>query len=365
MKILFLLRYSMWNYMGGAELQAEYLSRELVKRGYEVHQIFDSSKKINYPRDGIVRHLLPDYYMSSCWLNTKKIKKIIRDVTPSLIYQRIRCAYTGIAAYYAHQNNIKMVYHVSSNSNCDRQRVPFDRRFILNMINEHGGRYGVRKADLIIAQTQSQKKALQKNFHRHAEVIPNALYPPSPPFEKANPPLVVWVANLKPWKKPEFFIRLAQELQSPSVRFILAGRSEPSPYLRWLLKKINSVPNLSYLGELSLEKVHDLISQASLFINTSSPREGFPNTYIQAWMRETPVVTLDFDPDDLIKTKNLGFHSGSFQKMAQDVRYLLENQDQRQRMGQAAREYALKNHDMNKVGERFVKEIQKIMPGTG
>jgi len=128
-----------------------------------------------------------------------------------------------------------------------------------------------------------------------------------------------------------------------------------------LLEKTSKLSNLKYLGEISYEETNELLSKSSLFVNTSTT-EGFSNTYIQAWMRENPVVTLNCDPDDLIKINKIGFHSGSFKRLVKDVRYLIENEDVRREMGKRAREYAFKNHDIKKVGKRYFK-IFNILSG--
>lgn len=359
MKVLFLLRYSIWSRMGGSELQAEYLSRELVKRGYEVHQAFDASGNIRFPDDGIIRQTLPDHNTPFCWLNAPAVKRIIQETAPSLIYQRVRCAYTGIAAHYARKYNIKMVYHVSTDRNCRKNKIAWDRRFVLNAINEYLGRYGVKKAHRVMVQTHAQKKSLWENFKKDSVVIPNGHFPPSSPFEKESPPLVLWLANIKARKRPEFFVELARRLQDTSARFVLAGRPEAPPYQDRLLEKIDQVPNLTYLEEIPFEETNRLLSKASLLVNTSL-QEGFPNSYIQAWMRETPVVTLQFDPDAVIEEKSLGFHSRTLEKMEQQVRELLRDEDKRRHMGKNARDYALKHHDIHQTAAKFIQEISKV-----
>ncbi len=71
-------------------------------------------------------------------------------------------------------------------------------------------------------------------------------------------------------------------------------------------------------------------------------------------MRETQVVVLNCDPDDLIKTLKIGFHSGDFKQLVKHVRYLIKNEDVRIEMGKRAREYACKNHDIEKIGKRYL-----------
>jgi glycosyltransferase involved in cell wall biosynthesis len=56
---------------------------------------------------------------------------------------------------------------------------------------------------------------------------------------------------------------------------------------------------------------------ARVFINTSDT-EGFPNSYLQSWIRGTPVVAF-FDPDDVIQRERLGFAVSSLEDMQNHV----------------------------------------------
>jgi glycosyltransferase involved in cell wall biosynthesis len=62
--------------------------------------------------------------------------------------------------------------------------------------------------------------------------------------------------------------------------------------------------NLTFHGPLSHLDATDLYGRAKLLVNTSDV-EGFPNSYLQAWIRGVPVITL-IDPDRVIEREGLG-----------------------------------------------------------
>ena len=208
-------------------------------------------------------------------------------------------------------------------------------------------------------QVSSFKSTIRKNFNRESIIIPNGLPVPQPNFQKSDPPIISWIANIKPLKKPEIFIKLVEIFKDTNIKFVYAGRPSDSIYQNMLIEKTKKLDNLTYLGEISFENINDLLSKSSLLVNTSTT-EGFSNTYIQAWMRETPVITLSCDPDNIIKSHKLGFHSGSFDQLVKDVRFLIENEDIRREMSNNARKYAIKNHDIEKIGKRYLNVFENL-----
>jgi glycosyltransferase involved in cell wall biosynthesis len=63
-------------------------------------------------------------------------------------------------------------------------------------------------------------------------------------------------------------------------------------------------PNLTFHGRRSYWDVNTMYARARLLINTSEV-EGFPNAYLQAWIRGVPVVSY-IDPDGVIARNGLG-----------------------------------------------------------
>ena len=119
------------------------------------------------------------------------------------------------------------------------------------------------------------------------------------------------------------------------VRFVMIGADATGggerPWAQALLERARSLPNLEYLGARSQAQVNQLLARAHVFVNTSR-YEGFPNTFIQAWMREVPVVSLHVDPDRLLETQQVGiFCGGEEARLAQAVRNLLTDSALRSR----------------------------------
>jgi glycosyltransferase involved in cell wall biosynthesis len=359
-KITVLLQASSTFVKGGSEFQADLLMNEMVKAGHSVTCVSDLMGDPGPGLEGVEYIYLKSHGRKLAVLNYSALMKTLKRISPDIIYQRFRVPYTGMAARYAKRNSCKMVFNMANVRDPRKNSVPFDRMFLFNFITEFLGRYGIKNVDAVVAQTHDQSRDLKKFFGRDCVVIRNGHPIPGPPFEKAYPPIVLWVSNVKPIKRLEMFLNLARELEGTGAQFVYVGRPADDKYYKLSEDVLKNSGNVEYLGELPYEETNDLIAKASLLVNTSLT-EGFPNTFIQAWMRETPVVSLDVDPDNLLETEGVGYRSGSFEKFVADVKMLLADEGKRRLIGKKARQYAIENHDIAKIGKRYLDLFERLV----
>ncbi len=333
--------------MGGSQYQAKCIIEELQKLGkYEIFYLtrgVDPNytatgyqlvhyRYIGSHRQGIHRH----------FFELAMLPGILKRIDPDIIYQRVGCAQTGIAAHYAGKHHCRMVWHIAHEYDVEPPRLSFSRLLFYRQMERAVLNYGIRHATHIIAQTEDQKRLLENNFMRTpSAVIPNFHPPAREPLTKDDTITVVWVANLKDMKQPEIFIRLARELQDvPNVKFKMIGAMQGNHRKRrHYTELIEGATRLQYLGFQSQDVINEILSRSHIFVNTSE-REGFPNTFIQAWFREVPVVSLKVDPDHLIKNHGLGLVSGSVEQLKHDVSLLINDHDLRKKMGVNALAFA-------------------------
>lgn len=130
--------------------------------------------------------------------------------------------------------------------------------------------------------------------------------------------------------------------------FVMIGKNSFSGRMKNIGAAIIQAKNIEYKGELPLHEVNRILSGSHILVNTSQI-EGFPNTFIQAWMRKIPVVSLNVDPDDVIKKNKIGFHSGSFGQMVRDIQLLISDGQMREEMGERAQQFAFQNYSMRNM----------------
>lgn len=337
---------------GGAEYQIGLLIAALQASGrfeihYLAHHIDEQQPTTGYrlvrigrgermPVFGYTADLLPLY-------------AALRRIRPQVIYQRVGCGYTGICALYARMHQAALIWHVAHDTDVMPQSLDQGRNLVRRYLEKLSLRFGLHCADRIVVQTQSQSDLLARHYGRKADaLVPNFAAASSERIDKAGPPLVVWVSNLKPWKRPQIFVRLARALQSvQGVQFVMVGEAPrgrgKGRWLDELLRDVNAAPNLRYLGHLPQEQVMRLLARACVFVNTST-HEGFPNTFIQAWMLGAVVVSLDVNPDQVLDREGIGIHAGSEQGLVAAVERLLSDPAFRAPYVRRAHEYVRLRH---------------------
>ncbi len=313
-----------------------------MQKGWETHYFFLSNNKGYEKPVGTFLHpikrkrvwtKLGDISYPYMW----QLWRTLEQTAPDVIYQRCGTALTGVAAYFAQRHKRKLIFHVASDR--DVYPKPFAWQKPHSIFEYKMTEYGILHADSIIAQTQYQADILAQNFKKKAIVIPNGHPVPRDCRKKNDKILILWIGNWKPVKRPELFIELAKKIgQMKDTRLTMLGRTDNYDALVATARK----NNVNVLGEVDNRKVNELLENAHLLVNTSA-HEGFSNTFIQAWMRRVPVLSLQVDPDNLIRNKGIGYCTGSLDSLISTTKELVLDHRKRDLMGKKAREYALRH----------------------
>jgi glycosyltransferase involved in cell wall biosynthesis len=272
----------------------------------------------------------------------------------NVYYQSPAGAYTGITAWFCRRTGRRFIFRVASDSDCEKEhgRIQFWRdRKLYN--------YGLRRADLVAAQTEFQAQLLRENHAIESAVVNMMVEPPrkGAPVDKDID--VLWISNLRALKRPELALELARQL--PQVKFSIAGGPMPrgETYYEDVRAAAARLPNVNMLGAVRYADSGNLFDRAKIFLNTSSI-EGFPNTFLQAWIRGVPVVSF-FDPDSLVQRLQLGHIANSVDEMREAIRSLLEDDGDRQQTGRRARDFATREFTTG-VAARYLELLSQKSP---
>lgn len=360
MKICFLMPSHWSGGLGGAEVQVKYIMDYMRQRtDHELSMICRNTKMT-------VEHGVPISRTSPLWpfgryfgaADYFSVRKLLRTLKPDVVYTRRGTPLVGFAAEYCCRFDKRLIFHIAA-----VEDVVHPRFGALDSIPKRLERplyeYGLRRADVIVAQAKYQVALLQQNYGLACSAILPNFHPVPASVEKdGNTRTVLWIANIKSVKRPEIFVDLARHCEPiESTEFVVIGALQDRRY-GTLLKEASELSNFRYLGPQPLEAVNRHLELGHLLVNTSI-EEGFPNTFIQAWLRGVPVVSLEVDPDEMLKEHGMGICcDGSIERLTSVVKALLVNSDELRSLASGVRDTA-----MDQYGERNCESLVKLIEG--
>ncbi|MBK6765436.1 MAG: glycosyltransferase family 4 protein [bacterium] len=355
-RILFVTQYHYLRRTGGAELQCWMLARELSRRGWDVHYVSENNRP-DAPRelDGISLHYVSE---ESPWYDANRaaVAKIIRDLNPDVLYNRVYNLYTSHTMRFApahtvtiwasaaqHDGQVTSTLGELWQTKSLKQYLVLVPRTILIRLK---ARAGALKAKLVLAQSRDQISMLQERGFK-PELLRNSIVESgqATPQSHDGKPVVLWAGSVKKWKRPELFFQLARRCADLDCEFVMAGELQDELSKVPLERAARELPQFRYVGFVPPEQIGKLYDRAHLFVSTSRA-EGFANTFIQAWLRGIPVVSLDVDPDGLLSAEGLGAAAHSIDELEQKLRAFIQDVTLRRTVGAHAREFALREFDL-------------------
>lgn len=302
--------------IGGEQVQQTLLARALARRGLDVRMVVaDYGQADGLVVDGI--RVFKAHGLDAGWPVLRfvhprltKLWAALARADADVYYVSIAGPQVGIVALFAALHGRRVVFRVASDTDCDPARS-----LIRHARDRWLYAYGLRHADVRLAQTRQQVAALQRHYGVPSRVAGMLVDPARRCLGFAERDIdVLWVANFLPLKHPETVLELARRL--PRLRFCMAGGAQPghAALHAQVAEAAAALPNLAFLGRVPYHEVAGLFERARVVLNTSDV-EGFPNTYLQAWRHGSPVVAF-FDPDRLVASLGLGATVSGLEAMA-------------------------------------------------
>lgn len=341
---------------GGAEVQMYLLATELAKdENFDVNFVaLDLGQKEKEEYGGV--KVYKSYQRGRNIFNLIKasLKQVLtlKKINSDVVISRAAGVEVGLSAFYCKLFRKKFIYSIASNKDVDKSRFQGIRgRFF---------KFGFERADFLIAQTKKQIDILEKTYKKsfkNIKIIPNS-FNIKKNINSTKKDFVLWVGSSIGVKRPDIFLELAE--QFPQEKFVMIMTKSKAGLERWekIKKRADKLSNLELIEKVPFKKMDDYFACAKVFVNTSAT-EGFPNTFLQAMMNKTPILSLNVDPDGFIKNNNCGLISdNSFDLLVSKLEKLLSDQNLRDTISKNGYNYMLKNYDMNKNIERW-KEFLK------
>ena len=350
---------------GGGELQIAMLVKILARSGHEVTVIDYNVNEDYVTPDGVkVLHI-------NGWNNGVRFLRIFTHRIPNLYrelksqkadvyYCQIRDFRHIVAYQAARKTGGKFAIQLASNLDA----MNFRMRLKHDYLTDIGGLWWfvrvimtelyfpklLRNADLVLVQHEGQKKMLEDKGIR--SVVFNNL------FDNRKVTLngtlkrkcFCYVGALDRRKGFKEFYDLVNKV--PDLHFEVIGQPrDKTGYLYF--EKLKSFRNVTLHGKLGHSDTMRLISESLALVSTS-PMEGFPNIFVEAWACGIPVLSLSFDPGSIIEKEKLGFVAhGNLDALADQLRLVREDKQ----FSEKAKAYVTNNHALT---IEKIKEVNSI-----
>jgi len=288
--------------IGGAEVQQRYII-DFLKRENECHVILYDDYRID-SRENIYFHpIIPSKFnLLKLFLCIINIFKVFIKIKPSVVYHRATLKLVFIILIFSKIMNSKYIHAIANDNtiNLMNNRSIYGR--ILKSFIKH--------SSIVTVQNSYQYNYMIKIMDQKKVKLLNNFYPDkSFNFEiniEDKDIDLIWVGSISKKKNLEFLINNFDYIKKFFKTIVIIGG--PCRYNRkyseQIIKKIQTL-DVQYLGNQNHLTTLGYIRRSKYYLNTSK-KEGFPNTFLEAWANKTIIISLSQNPNSVFSKKDMG-----------------------------------------------------------
>ncbi|HED16885.1 MAG TPA: glycosyltransferase [Gammaproteobacteria bacterium] len=357
------------NHVGGIEHQQGLMARWLASKGYDVSMItwdegYADNSRVSGVKlyalcsrdDGIpvLRFAFPRWY---------SLIKAMKEANADIYYYNCGDLALGQIVKCAHDMNKRVFYTIANEVDC-LQSLPALKEYRERMLYK----YGLRRADRIITQTNRQKEMLESEYNLHSEMIPM----PCVGFEyndevanknrlQNNKKRILWIGRFSKEKRLHWLLDIAERRKEYQFD-ILGNANIGSEYANNCVERIGQMDNVTLHGRVLHKEISKFYINSNIICSTSE-YEGFPNVYLEAWSVGLPIVTT-FDPDGVVSGHDLGFVVNSRDDVIDSIDKIFSNDDLWLDMSSNAYQYYINKHTIDKTMPQFENKLLELVSGN-
>ena len=341
--------------VGGTQLQLYYLSTELAKdRDYNVYFLTRNAEDEEEIENVVFFEALSEVKgIKNKIISGVRLMKRMYDVDADVYFSSSSNMDVGLISLFCKLKRKKHIHRTNHERQMKESR--FRNEPFKGVINH----LGMRKTDLIFTQCKDHANKLSNWFAPELEILPNSF--PIPEGENSEDDFVLWVGRRVEWKRPDLVLDLAEEFPDEDFVVISPRTSSTEQFYDRIERRAEEIDNVELIERVSRDKIQEYYYNAKIFVNTSE-EEGFPNTFVEAGIGYTPILSYKVDPDSFIRLNECGFScSGDYSELKLRLEEMLENEDETRKKGENCREYVEKNHDVKKNIQTVKSGIESLL----
>jgi glycosyltransferase involved in cell wall biosynthesis len=348
---------------GGAEVQISWLAQAVARdAAFEVHAMVAEA---GGPGPDLVRGVRvwrPFALSDSAPRRAVRLLRFLATAGADVYVQRTLSPWSGVIAAVCRLRGAGFVYMTANDGETDGSHIVY-RRLPSRVLS----RLAFRLAGLVVIQNAYQREHLRAWCATPSLVLPASWELPEaePAYDPGS--YVLWVGRIdRHYKQPELFLELARRFPSEAFRMLAPAANDQSDYHARIAAEAAGLPNVTFLPDgVPLDETAAIYRGAKALVNTSRS-EGFPNTYLQAALAKTPIISLNADPDSFIHNYRCGFScGGDFELLARRLGETLRDERLRAELAANAYRYAVEHHDVRANAARLADALRGLRTGRG
>ncbi len=330
-----------------------------LKTKKRVLDYFDSIKPLTFKFNRIIEHLM----------HFLKIFKIVKKSDVILLHGYNSLTFLGAIAAKVHKKPYILKIIGSEVWRVIYKEVNLDRRF----------RFVLNNATYITSVSEYlERKAFEIGIKQNIIVIPNGIdfkvfdYRLNQskndlrrkfmldPFSIVILSVLGLYNNPKGLSVKQKITALSHVLKKhPNVKLLIIGDGPLKNYLQKFAKKLNVSEKVIFAGWIPHEQIPQCYALADIFLLTS-PLEGLPTVVLEAMVMEKPVITTKTGGQKHFIENGLNgifVNPNNSKAIAEKICFLIEDEDRRKKIGQAARKTTGKKFDWERIINTLIKIV--------
>jgi glycosyltransferase involved in cell wall biosynthesis len=345
--------------MGGAEVQATMVAHALKAKGLRVaHVVYP------VPPPRLVDASSPTLVERSEWQGERRLGQLVETGAIWRALVRADAAayivrgsggHVIAASAFCRARGRRFIFSSSSELDFDFERPDRNSRMLQIY------RSSLRLAARLALQTEQQRELAMRALPGSDPVVIPSFAEPAPSMNGSGE-YFLWADRLVEYKLPDRFLELAEALPNARFRMVACQMSETPPGMTERVQAAaERLPNLELLPPRPRSELLAEMQGAVAVVKTSRV-EGMPNTFLEAWARGVPVLSLNVDPDSKIARNDIGVVAdGSMERLIEAAASLWTDRELRTEIGERARRFIEDVHSPEAVAERWCALVEELI----
>lgn len=356
MKLLFLSSHAHWildesqtRTSGGAELQVALLAKQLASQGHDVTIAGgDTGQPDIFSLANVRIRNAGKFHTGRLFEMVGAIPRVlavIREERPEWVVVMGWTAWLFVLWLFRPLLGYKLDFICALDSEINgafRREHPIFGAFFEFAVRHCDARHAITRDQLECYKRRGMKATLYRYL-----VFPRKVHSRSQ--KKVD---FLWVSRCQAIKRPYLFLELAKALPNSQFQMICPG--EDRDLWNEVLRRAGEIPNLEFIETVPYHEIQRYYDAARVFVNTSE-WEGWPNSFIQAGLGRTALLSLDVNPDGIFERFALGsFAGGDMDKLKASASEMLADESRLLTMQEGCARFVAEMHDNVKEADAFL-----------